>query len=70
MSVCIVPSVYSYMTRHHLNDFEEEVLVFSYGFMIFMMISLEILHIFWTYFIFESFLSVNVSSKLAKHTYD
>jgi len=44
--------------------------MFCYAFMIFMMYSLEVLHIFWTYFIVESIISVNVSSEAAKHTYD
>ena len=39
-------------------------------FMAFMLLALEILQIFWTYYIASSFIEVNVSSKLAKHTYD
>ena len=53
-----------------LSDFERDVLAFNYYFMTFMMASLEILHIFWTYYIAESFVSVSVSSKKAVHSYD
>ena len=35
-----------------------------------MICALEVLQIFWTYHIITSFIEVNVSSKIAKHTYD
>lgn len=35
-----------------------------------MLSALEVLQIFWTYHIITSFIEVNVSSKIAKHTYD
>jgi len=38
--------------------------------MIFMMCGLEVLHLFWTYYIVESSISVNISTKIARHTYD
>lgn len=38
-------------------------------FMILMMIALEVMQIFWTYYLVRAFLSVSVSSKI-KHTYD
>lgn len=40
-----------------------------YAFMILMMAVLLILQIFWTYYILQSFLSVNVTSKVS-HNYD
>lgn len=52
-----------------LTDYEREVLVPCYWFMVFMMAGLEALHIFWTYYITESFISVKVS-KDVRHTYD
>jgi hypothetical protein len=40
-----------------------------FNLMTFMMVMLEVLHIFWTYYIAESFISVKVSSKV-RHSYD
>jgi len=34
------------------------------------MSGLEILHLFWTYYIAESFVSVKISDKAARHSYD
>jgi len=42
---------------------------YPYHLMIFMMMMLEVLQIFWTYFITESFISVKVSKKVV-HSYD
>jgi hypothetical protein len=39
-------------------------------FMAGMLVVLQGLQLFWTYYILKSYISVNVSSKLAKHTYD
>lgn len=38
--------------------------------MTFMMIMLEMLQLFWTYYIAESFISVKVSPTIARHSYD
>lgn len=38
--------------------------------MAFMLGALELMQIFWTYYIFSSIVAVNVSDKIAKHTYD
>ena len=71
ISVCIVPSIYAaYYASKYLTEFELSILFFPYSFMVFMMISLEIMHIFWTYFIIETFVAVKISAKLAKHSYD
>ncbi len=35
-----------------------------------MLFLLEILQLFWTYYIASSFVSVSISEKIAKHTYD
>jgi hypothetical protein len=53
-----------------MNEFELGVLYFPYLFMSCMMVGLEILHIFWTYYIAESFVSVKISPKMAVHSYD
>jgi hypothetical protein len=39
-------------------------------FMATMLIALEVLQLFWTYYIAQSLISFNISSKIAKHTYD
>lgn len=39
-------------------------------FMAGMVWALEILHVFWTYYIVKAFIVVNVSENLAKQTYD
>lgn len=39
-------------------------------FMAGMLAVLQGLQLFWTYYIIKSYISVNVSAKLAKHTYD
>ena len=71
VSVCIVPAFITLLNCHkNLTEYEYSVLQFPYAFMVFMMASLEVMHIFWTYFIVESFVSVNISAKLAKHSYD
>ena len=35
-----------------------------------MLAVLQLLQLFWTYYIVQSYISVNVSAKSAKHTYD
>jgi len=35
-----------------------------------MLMILEVLQIFWTYYILRSYIAVNVSSKIASHNYD
>ena len=74
-SVCCVyssaTSAYSFMVnKDHYNDILYDVLLIPGIFMAFMLFALEILQFFWTYYIMSSFIEVNVSSKLAKHTYD
>lgn len=39
-------------------------------FMGFMLFALEILQVFWTYYIITAFIEISVSSKLAKNTYE
>lgn len=39
-------------------------------FMGFMLFALQVLQIFWTYFIIKAFLEIGVSSKIAKNTYE
>jgi hypothetical protein len=52
-----------------LTEIFSNVLYFPYIFMSFMLAALQVLHIFWTYYIFSSFLSLTVTKKI-KHTYD
>jgi len=71
ISVCIYPALWCiFHLPGRFTEFEKEILIFPCAFMIFMMASLEVLHLFWTYFIAESFVSVKVSPKLARHSYD
>jgi hypothetical protein len=39
-------------------------------FMAFMVYALEVLHIFWTFYIIKAFIVVNVSEKIAAQNYD
>jgi hypothetical protein len=48
---------------------QASTLLWPTAFMTFMMVCLQGLQLFWTYYIFSSFLSVNVTSKV-RHTYD
>jgi len=67
---CIYRGWDSYFNQIPRDPFYHEVLDFVHAFMLGMMISLEFLHLYWTYYIAESFVSVKVDPKLAKHTYD
>ena len=49
----------------NLNSVEQNVLMLPYRWMGFMLVGLQILHIFWTYYIGKAFVEVSVSSKLA-----
>ena len=53
-----------------LSPIEFEVLLLPYYFMCIMLTGLEIMHLFWTYYILSSFIEVNVSEKIANHSYD
>jgi hypothetical protein len=71
VAVCIVPSVYTLLhISEKFTEFEMNVLFLPYSFMTFMMMGLEIMHIYWTYYIIESFVAVKISAKLARHSYD
>jgi hypothetical protein len=71
VAVCIVPSVYTLLhISEKFTEFEMNVLFLPYSFMCFMMVGLEIMHIYWTYYIIESFVAVKISAKLARHSYD
>lgn len=69
---CVYSGLYGafYYVPQFLNEIETEIMWYSYLFMSVMMAALEVLHLFWTYYIFSSFISVNVSEKMAKHNYD
>jgi hypothetical protein len=71
---CVYSSSYS-ATQFWINpdQFDPNIIniIFFPGFfMAFMLFALEIMQIFWTYYIFSSIIAVNVSDKIAKHTYD
>ena len=68
---CVYPAFYQcFIMETYLNEAEIEVFFAPYYFMSAMMACLEVMHLFWTYFIIESFISVNVSDKTIKHSYD
>lgn len=71
---CVYSSAYS-ASQFWINpdQFDPNIIniIFFPGFfMAFMLFALEIMQIFWTYYIFSSIIAVNVSDKIAKHTYD
>ncbi len=47
-----------------------ELVLFPSMFMAFMLFALQILQLFWTYYILQAFVEIGVSSKLAKNTYE
>lgn len=53
-----------------MNAEEIDLFYFGYVFMVCMMCGLEVMHLYWTYYIMESFISVKISAKIASHTYD
>ncbi len=62
-----------YYVAYHPEIFEPvfiQVMYLPAVLMAIMIGALEVLQIFWTYHIITSFIEVNVSSKIAKHTYD
>ncbi len=52
------------------SPFLIDIIYYPGYFMAFMLAALELLQVFWTYYIFSSIIAVNVSEKIAKHTYD
>jgi hypothetical protein len=68
---CILPAVNVLLKGMpcYEDGFEKDVMRYPSYLMTFMMIMLEVLHIFWTYYIAESFISVKVSNKV-RHSYD
>jgi hypothetical protein len=52
-----------------IPELTRQTVLWPIAFMTFMMICLQGLQIFWTYYIFSSFLAVQITSKV-KHTYD
>lgn len=68
---CIFPAVNCILKGFpSFDEFELSVMGGPFILMTFMMIMLEILHLFWTYYIAESFISVKVSPTIARHSYD
>lgn len=68
---CILPAANCILKSFPCYDeFEFSVMSGPFLLMTGMMIMLEILHLFWTYYIVESFISVKVSPTIARHSYD
>ena len=53
-----------------LSQVEKDVFLFPYYFMALMLSCLLFMHVFWFYYIFESFISNSTANKAAKHSYD
>ena len=53
-----------------MSEVEKSVFLLPYYFMALMLSCLLFMHVFWFYYIFESFLGNSSSGKSAKHTYD
>lgn len=74
MAVCIYPAFKTclILAENHIGftDFQYSILKLTYWFMTFMMMGLYVLHIFWTYYLIESFISVKMPSKAVRHSYD
>jgi len=75
LSLCCVYSGFStiYEVWNNPENYSAEMFKTSLTcgtFMSVMLFLLEILQLFWTYYIASSFISVSISDKLAKHTYD
>jgi hypothetical protein len=74
MAVCIYPALKTclYLSENHtaFTDFQYSILNLTYWFMTLMMMGLYILHLFWTYYLIESFISVKMPAKAVTHSYD
>ena len=68
--ICIMPAAYGIMQGSKpFKGFEKEVMQYPSYMMLAMMVILELLQIFWTYYIAESFISFQVTNKI-RHSYD
>ena len=68
---CIFPAVNCVLQGFpSFDEFEMAVMRGPFLLMTAMMILLEFLQLFWTYYIAESFISVKVSPTIARHSYD
>lgn len=74
LSYCGVYGMLSsaYYLHTHESDFSlvYDSTVFPFYFMGFMLFALEIMQIFWSYFIFKGYIEAGISKKLAKNTYE
>ena len=75
LSYCCVysslSSAYEFVVnRESYSELTFDVILVPGIFMGFMLFALEILQIFWTYYILQAFIEVGVSSKIAKNTYE
>lgn len=70
--VCILPAfvnVFRILSPEVFTAAQASIVLWPFVFMTFMMVCLQGLQLFWTYYIFSSFLAVQFTSKV-KHTYD
>ena len=67
---CVYPALHGGSTAHEvLTASQEDVLGLPYKWMGYMLVGLMILQFFWTYYIIQAFVSVNVSTKVS-NTYE
>ena len=71
---CVYSSMYSvyefFIHRENYSDSTFDLIMVPGIFMAFMLLALQILQVFWTYYIIQAFVEIGVSSKLAKNTYE
>ena len=71
---CVYSSISSaykfYVGREKYSELTFDLIMVPGMFMAFMLFALQILQLFWTYYIMQAFVEIGVSSKLAKNTYE
>jgi hypothetical protein len=75
LSYCCVYSSISTVYEFYTNKDKYSIMAYEMMFvpsmfMAFMLFALQILQLFWTYYILQAFVEIGVSSKLAKNTYE
>ena len=69
--VCILPTMHQLIYfPPSADEFSIEVLYLCYAFMGFMMISLQILNIFWTYYLIGAVIEVKKKGKHGSNSYE
>lgn len=68
---CVYPSLVGPgLVQSTLSEVEQSVLMLPYRWMGFMLLGLQMLQIFWAYYIGKAFVGVSVSEKLGANTYE